>query len=188
MNKILLLIFYIFIGTSVSAALINDNIVDLILKDKTIERPEIHEVYNYQNMEKLPIRLRIIKRISSEKNIYEGQQILFRVQSSVYYKGNLVVERGTIVNARVETIVKSGMNGIPAGIVLGSFKIGDIPKSKLTDVYELQGQDRSLWVYPLKWALTILPPSGSLTNFIKGGHAKLEEYKTIEIYYYPNWI
>ena len=39
----------------------------------------------------------------------------------------------------------------------------------------------------MKWALTILPPSGSLTNFIKGGHAKLKTNEVIELYYYPDW-
>ena len=72
---------------------------------------------------------------------------------------------------------------------LSQYNVGDIiPKGQITDSFEIQGQDRSLWVYPLKWALTFLPPTGSLTNFIKGGHAKLKEDKTIEIYYYPNWI
>ena len=54
-------------------------------------------------------------------------------------------------------------------------------------MYEVFGQDRSLIVFPLKWALTILPPTGSLTNFIKGGHAKVKTNKTITLYYHPNW-
>ena len=80
------------------------------------------------------------------------------------------------------------MNGIPASIIVGNFEVENIPKGQISDSFEIRGQDRSLWVYPLKWALTILPPTGSLTNFIKGGHAKLKENKTIQIYYYPEWI
>ena len=79
------------------------------------------------------------------------------------------------------------MNGIPASIIIGSFDIPNIDTNKLTYSYEIVGQDRSLWVYPLKWALTFLPPTGTLTNFIKGGHARLKENDTVELYFYPNW-
>ena len=88
---------------------------------------------------------------------------------------------------KVETIINSGMNGIPASIIFGDFKFENIDSAKVTDTYEVYGQDRSLWVFPLKWALTFLPPTGTLTNFIKGGHAKLKDNETIEVYYHPNW-
>ena len=73
------------------------------------------------------------------------------------------------------------------GIVFDDFEIEGVPKSKITQTYEVFGQDRSLLVFPLKWALTILPPTGSLTNFIKGGHAKVKLDDDITIFYYPNW-
>ena len=79
------------------------------------------------------------------------------------------------------------MNGIPASIILKNFEIENIPKSKLSNTYELFGQDRSLIVFPLKWALTWLPPTGSLTNFIMGGHVRLKPRKKITIYYFPEW-
>lgn len=80
------------------------------------------------------------------------------------------------------------MNGIPASIIFGDFKFENIDKNKIDYTYERFGQDRSLWVFPLKWALTILPPTGSLTNFIKGGHARLKTNKVIQLNYYPEWI
>ena len=55
------------------------------------------------------------------------------------------------------------------------------------NVSEKFGLDLSLLVFPIKWALTFLPPTGSLTNFILGGHASIKENKIIELYYYPNW-
>ena len=72
---------------------------------------------------------------------------------------------------------------------IGDFiiRINNIKKGQLSQSFEIFGQDRSLFVFPLKWALTPLPPTGSLTNFIKGGHAKLSENKTITIYFYPEW-
>ena len=79
------------------------------------------------------------------------------------------------------------MNGIPASIIFDNFKIQGISSSQLDESFEVFGQDRSLWVFPLKWALTPLPPTGSLTNFIKGGHVKVKRGKILTIYYHPHW-
>lgn len=188
MNKILILMFSILIGTSAFGELITDEFVNATLKGKNFEKPETHLKYNYIGTERIPVSLRITKKISSETKVSEGQDVTFKVRSDVYYKDKIIFEKGTIVPAKIETIIRSGMNGIPASIIVGNFEVENIPKGQISDSFEIRGQDRSLWVYPLKWALTILPPTGSLTNFIKGGHAKLKENKTIQIYYYPEWI
>ena len=80
------------------------------------------------------------------------------------------------------------MNGIPASIVFEDFKIDNVENGKLQNTLEVFGQDRSLIVFPIKWALTILPPTGSLTNFIMGGHARIRQGKTFTIYYHPEWL
>lgn len=152
------------------------------------EQPVPHLRYNYQSTEKIPVKLLAQEKINSEKDVYEGQEINFNVKSNVYIDNKILIAKGTPVSARVETIIKSGMNGIPASIIVGNFKIENIDKGKISDFYEIEGQNRSLWVFPLKWALTPVPPTGSLTNFIKGGHAKLKTDKEIVIYYYPDWI
>ncbi len=188
MNKFLILVCCIFIGTSALGQVMTDEFADSTLMDKNIEKPEVHLDYDYQGTARIPVGLRITERISSETKVYEGQEITFKVRSDIYYNGKLVFEKGTVIPAKIETIVKSGMNGIPASIIVGDFEFENIPKGQISDSFEIRGQDRSLWVYPLKWALTILPPTGTLTNFIKGGHAKLKENKTIQIYYYPEWI
>ena len=72
-------------------------------------------------------------------------------------------------------------------IIFDDFQVPNIKPNQITGMYEVYGQDRSLIVFPLKWALTIFPPTGSLTNFIKGGHAKVKTNKTITLYYHPKW-
>ena len=192
MNKFLrflvLIIFMLFIcSESKSYALVQDELVNDTLKNKNFENPYNAYKYNYEDLKRIPIELRVIADIKSEKDITEGETIVFVACHDVYSQGRRVLKKGDYVYAKVETIIKSGMNGIPASIIFGDFKFENIDSSKVSDMYEVYGQDRSLWVYPLKWALTILPPTGSLTNFIKGGHAKLKENHTIEIYYHPNW-
>ena len=192
MNKIqtfLLSLFLLVMGASNSfaAEILNDNLVDTTLKDKNLQKPPVNKHYNYASTRRIPIRLAIIADIKSEKDITEGQTVVFRALNDIWHNRQKKKKKDDLVQAKVETIIKSGMNGIPASIIFGDFKFDNIESSRVLDEYEKFGQDRSLWVYPMKWALTILPPSGSLTNFIKGGHAKLKTNEVIELYYYPDW-
>ena len=186
MNKFVLIILFFIAFCPIS---FGQNIEDELVKETLSNSPIpfVNSSYNYENTDKLPIRLEIVKPIKSELDVYEGQEVEFRVHKRAFFNDNLVIARGTKVTARVGTIITSGMNGIPASIVFDDFEIEGVPKSKITQTYEVFGQDRSLLVFPLKWALTILPPTGSLTNFIKGGHAKVKLDDDITIFYYPNW-
>lgn len=190
MNKILF--FILFLTSLVSAQnvfaqeLLQDELVEQLDKEK-LQKPVAYTNYNFEDTKRIPILLSVIADIESEKELKEGQTVVFRALYDVWHKGHKVVEKNEIVHAKVETIITSGMNGIPASIIFGDFQFNNIDEGTVTDTYETFGQDRSLWVYPLKWALTFLPPTGSLTNFIKGGHAKLKSDKVIELYYYPNW-
>ncbi len=189
MNKIIFTAILLYcISLPCFSEVVRDDFADSYFKDVHVEQPAPHLNYNYENTAKVPIKLHITEDIKDENHVYEGQPVTFRVVSDVVYKGKTVIPKGTTVPARVETIISSGMNGIPASIIFGDFKFENLDADKIDYNYERFGQDRSLWVFPLKWALTILPPTGSLTNFIKGGHARLKTNKIIEINYYPEWI
>lgn len=95
--------------------------------------------------------------------------------------------RGTEALARVETVATQGMNGIPAMIILDRFEIPGLDSAKMKSSYIKKGLNLTYIVLPVKWALTILPPTGSLTNFIVGGPAKVSPKKDVTIYYYPEW-
>ena len=185
MNKI----FYIFIIFSFlcfrACAFVEDEFVNATLKWKEIEKPKANLEYNYQNTKRIPIKMKILEPFKSEKELYEGQIIEFKTSEPVVYKRHILIPIDSIIKARVETIITNGMNGIPASVILGNFEAENIDSKHLTNYYEKFGFDLSLLVFPLKWALTPLPPTGSLTNFIKGGHAKIKKNKEIVIYYYP---
>ena len=187
-KKFLSLILTFLIGSCAFAELLTDDFVDSTIKQQYSPKPAVNEYYDYTSTQKLPIKLSITKDIKSEKELTEGQILSFTVKENIFHNGKIVIAKDTPATARVETLVKSGMNGIPATIILGNFKIQNIKKGQLTEFYEIEGQDRSIIVFPLKWALTFLPPSGSLTNFIKGGHAKIKTKKPITIYYHPDWL
>lgn len=185
MNKLVLFLFLFFICPYCVAEIIQDDVANEL--PKAVMQPYVYEKYNFESTEKVPIQVKIIKEIKSEFDIYEGQFIDFKVIKDVVYKDRVIAKSGDIITARVSVIITPGMNGIPASIIFKDFCMDGAPKSRFINSYEVFGQDRSLLVFPLKCALTILPPSGSLTNFIMGGHAKLNKKKTITIYYYPDW-
>ena len=185
--SVLLLSLLLVSGKCFSADIVKDELVEKTLAGKEFENPYKPYKYNYEDTRSIPVRLSIISDINSEKDIQEGQDIVFIVRNDVYFKGKKIIKKGDWVYATVETILKSGMNGIPASIIFSDFRFEGLESAKFTDTFEKFGQDRSLWVFPLKWALTPLPPTGSLTNFIKGGHAKLKTREVFEIYYHPYW-
>ena len=178
--------FLFLIGLTCQAQPLTDEVADAL--PEAVVQPHIYTDYDFYSTIKIPVKLKVIKDIKSEKDLYEGQFIDFKVVKDVFYEDKLVIRRGTIVPAKVSVIITPGMNGIPASVIFKDFDIHGVKKGQITDSYEIFGQDRSLLVFPLKWALTILPPTGTLTNFIMGGHAKLKVKKPITIYYYPEWM
>lgn len=186
-NKFLLILVLLFtIPASYSANFLQDDFATNSLKNA---KPSYkHTEYNYENTDKVPIKLVISEKIKSEQDLYEGQIVEFKLIRHLIYNNKIIAKRGAIVHATVKMIITSGMNGIPASIIFENFQVPNTQPHQITEMYEVYGQDRSLIVFPLKWALTFLPPTGSLTNFIKGGHAKLKPKKVITLYYHPNWI
>ena len=79
------------------------------------------------------------------------------------------------------------MNGVPAMIIVDNFKSNKIPENKLAGTYIKKGLNLTPLVYPIKWALTIIPLAGTTTNFIKGGNAVIKPDNTVTVYYYPEW-
>lgn len=188
MNKIYVLILILFFTINSASALLKDTVVEEDLATKTFEKPYTNLNYNYNSTEKIPIKLNIVKSVSTKNNgIYQGQVLNFKVKENVFYNHQLILKKGTIVPARVETYIEKGMNGLPATIIIDNFKIPNIPLEKLKCTIIYKGVNLALIVFPIKWALTPIPFAGSTTNFIVGGHAKIKEKNTITIYYYPHW-
>lgn len=187
LGRVFLILVLLFLSFGKSFALTEDELVKTTLSNKNIEKPYTNLDYNYEDTDTVDVKLSVLEDIKNEKYLHEGQIIKFQVVRDVKYQNEIVIKHGTIATARVETIIANGMNGIPASVVLGDFDVEGVPWSKLTSTYEEFGLDLSLMVYPLKWALTILPPTGTLTNFIKGGHVKLKSKNVITIKYHPNW-
>ncbi len=190
MNKFFALIFMFFIFSSVSVfALERDTFIEECLEKRHIEKPVQNLKYDYTEVDKIPIKLQIQTPITTKNDsVVEGQLVDFVVKEDVKYNHSVIVPKGTKVTAVVQTYQSRGMNGIPAIIVLDNFKIPNIEKYKLKDVYIKRGQDRSYIVFPIKWALTLIPFAGYTTNLILGGHAQIKKKHNVVIYYYPKWI
>lgn len=153
--------------------------------------PEIYQNidYDYSSTNRVEVKIQLDgEKISTKKgNAHEGQQVQFRVKRDVKYKGKTIIPKFTIVTGTIQTFITKGMNGIPASIIIDNIKIEGKDNTKVKGTIIKKGVNLSLLVFPLKWALTILPPTGSLTNFITGGNATIDKKTNLTIYYYPNW-
>ena len=153
--------------------------------------PEIYQntQYDYTSTDRVEVKLQLDQdKISTKKgNAEEGQKVQFRVKKDVRYKGKVIIPKFTLVTGTIETFITKGMNGIPACIVIDNLQIEGADHSKIHGGFTKKGTNLSLLVFPLKWALTILPPTGSLTNFITGSNATINKKTNITVYYYPNW-
>lgn len=189
-NKFLLAIAVSFsIITAVySEEFVTDFLADEYTAGKVFEKPQVLRGYDFTDTDFVAIELNSLKTLSTrDKTLHDTQEVELMVAADVYYKDQVIVKKGEIVSAKIETIIPSGMNGIPYYIYLGDFKFENLKSSKLLCHYSKGGVNRMYWVLPLKWSLTFLPPTGSLTNFIKGGHAKITAKDSITVYYFPNW-
>ncbi len=101
--------------------------------------------YNFESTAKIPIKISIDKEILSEKDVYEGQIINFRAVNTVQYNNRTIIKRGDIVSARVKVVISSGMNGIPASIILiilkytGFYLLNWMRLKKFSDKIEVYG-------------------------------------------------
>ena len=194
MNKIFLSFVFVFLSfffvSSIEAKeLLNDEFIENQLQDKELSLPQQNSNYNYEDLRSVKIKLNYVGKpiTTKSENVYDGMQLNFVVKNNVVYNRKTILKQGTPVKAKVSLFRSRGMNGIPGAIIIEDFDIPNIEDGKLLGVYQKTGQDRTLWLLPIKWALTILWPSGYFVNFIVGGHAKLTEKDVITLQYYPNW-
>lgn len=165
----------------------NKRLFTLVLSLLLFTIPAFALEYDFSSTKCIPIRMTIRTELSTKNPVPEGSDVKFKVIEDVIYNGQTIVKRGKIIHAKVGTIITSGMNGFPAEIIVDNFVIPNIDETQLISSYSQSGQNRCLWVYPLKWALTPIPFVGTLTNFIKGGDAYIKPTDIVTIYYYPEW-
>lgn len=189
MNKFLLFVsLVVFSAISVNAEIVHDDFMDKHIETVNIKKPVTNTNYNYESVEKIPIKLKITETINTKHDgVYDEMPLSFFVKEDVRHNGKVIIRKGEVVRANVETYMERGMNGIPAVIIVDNFVIKGISPKKIKGTYITRGLNLSLVVFPLKWALTPIPGVGSLTNLILGGNAKISNRKTVTIYYYPEW-
>ena len=184
MNRLIATLLLLFTSGFALAEPVRDEFVEEWFKDKEINSVLPFNDYNYESIKRIKIILTPDEKISTPKNIQVGQKINMHVKRNVSL-GDSFLKRGTKAEATVEQFTSNGMTGIQATITLGRIKIEGLPSDKLYYYCMKEGQNRTTWIMPLKWAVTWIPFVGSLTNLIKGGQAKLSPSDDFVVYYYP---
>lgn len=189
MNKLICLIFsFLILSSNTSFAIFNDAFIEKKLKNMQLTKPEPNLKYNFESLERIPIKLQIKDNLYTKKDsINEGQKVYFKITEDVFYNNKLIIERGSMAEAKITGYISRGFNGIPATIIINNFKVYGLNSKKLKGIYIKKGLNLTMYVLPIKWALTFLPPTGSFTNLIIGGNAKITKRDKITVYYYPKW-
>ena len=189
MNKFVYTVLLFLFSYSAVLAIQTDTFIESQLSGQIFEKPVAHLDYDYESTDKIIIPLQITNTIASsgKYETYEGDKVEFIIKENVYYAGKLFAKKGTKVTARVEIVLKKGVSGIPGELYLTDFQISGISSGQIMEPILKSGQNRTLWILPLKWALTPLPPLGTFTNIIFGGDAKLKPKNTLKLTVYPNW-
>ena len=189
MNKILLSVisFLIIFSTAVhtAEAEVYEQIPDMPVAP--VSEKVLVKKYDYTNPTRIPIYLHIEKHYRTNGDTKVGDEFTFIAERNVYYNGQLLVKSGEKTTARLTHFLRRGMNGIPSILILEGFQFENLDSRKLDDVFIKRGFDNTLFVLPLKWALTFLYPLGSFTNLVIGGEARISPKDDIIIYYYPEW-
>lgn len=144
--------------------------------------------YDYTNATQIPIYLHIENRYKTNGDTKAGDELTFVVSRDVYHNGQLLVKRGEKTTVKLTHYIRRGMNGIPSILILEGFNFENIDSRKLDARFIKRGFDNTLFVLPLKWALTFLYPLGSFANFVIGCEARISPKDEIIIYYYPDWV
>lgn len=187
MNRFCLLISLLLISVPCySTEVMQDEFVDEWFKDKEIKTVVPYSEYNYADTERIKIQITPVEKLSTPKNVYEGQVVNFVTKRNVRLEDGELLKKGTPVTGVVELYTTNGMTGVQGTITVGQISIPNLETDKLYYYIVKEGQNRTLWIMPIKWALTFIPFVGSVTNLIKGGQAVLSPSDTFTVYYYPN--
>ena len=187
MSKFLiLLLFFLFMPfVCYAEEILQDEFITEWFNDKEITTVEPFTNYNFANTERIKIHITPTEKISTPKNVYDGQVVNFVIKRNARLDNATLLKKGTPLTGVVELYTTNGMTGVQGTITIGQISIPNLDSDKLYYYIVKEGQNRTLWIMPIKWALTFIPFVGTVTNLIKGGQAVLSPSDTFVVYYYP---
>ncbi len=162
--------------------IIEDNLAKNNLKIKDVRMSKAKNIYDFSKAQ-IPIKLKVIKNLTTKHQILEGDSILFKTVEDITI-GDETLPKGTKIIGRVETISKSDKMGTPANIVIDNFYVENNPDICFYGHISKTGANRSIWVYPLYQAGNIMfYVAGFVFVPIHGGHAKITPNETYTVFY-----
>lgn len=161
---------------------IEDNFAKNNIDRKSISAIRTKSIYDFTKKQ-IPVRLKIIKNVTTKRNLAEGDKIVFKTTDEVMINGRLL-PKGTKVIGNVETISESDKMGTPFTVIIDNFHLEDNPDVYFYGNISKTGANRSIWVYPLYQAGNIcFYVAGFAFVPIHGGHAKVHQNETFTVFY-----
>lgn len=146
--------------------------------DRTIQTKKVKSLALMESDKMTPVYVKIKHPFTTKSKTDEGEYVEFELIKDVQIKDKLY-PKGYTVKARVETISRNESMGVPSDLIVGSFKIDEIP---LYGEINKTGANRSLWVSPLVYGTCWFFGVGLLFIPVRGGHAKLNPKETFTLY------
>lgn len=163
-----------------------DNLAEKTLAGKTFEIPTANLDYDYSDSKYAIVKIRPISQIRTNKDAAaDGDIVKFKVVEDVIYEGKLILTKDSEISAVVENVSPNGKMGVPAHLVISRFSSPILEEKTLDCTINRQGQNRSLWVYPLSYVLMPFMGAGFPITFIRGGNVNIKPDEVIQIYYRP---
>lgn len=141
-------------------------------------KPDVFPKRVYTEENGVPVQIKIKSDLTTKSQPEEGEYLKFETVSDVKFK-NHFYPKGTLVQARVENVSMNQAMGVPADLIIGSFKLGN---TVLEGEVKKTGANRSLWVYPCTYGGMMFFGAGLLFMPIRGGHAKIKTTETFTLY------
>lgn len=166
--------------------IIEDTFVKNSIDLKNLTLLKRKNIYDFSK-EQIPIELKVIRNVSTKRDLKEGQTVVFKTIKDVIINGK-VLPRGTKVTGKVEMVSESDKMGTPFNIVIDNFNIKN-PENTNDSInfhgtISKAGANRTIWVYPLYQAGNlVLYVAGFAFVPIHGGHAKLLTNETYTVFY-----
>lgn len=155
----------------------------LVLVDKqTITKPKTDLVYDFDNLEKIIIPIKISKQITSD-NVQTGEIITFKTVKDIKVNPKITIPTGTNVVASASYVSPRQIKGEGGILLVENFKIDGFPDLQPQGKIHVYGKNIAMLITGTAKVVNMFTFVGGYPLYmIKGQNAKIGTEQVFEIY------
>lgn len=155
----------------------------LVLVDKqNIIKPRTNLVYDFDNLEKIIIPIKISKQITSD-NVQTGETITFKTVKDIKVNSKIIIPAGTNVVASASYVSTKQIKGEGGILLVENFKIDGFPDLQPQGKIHVYGKNMAMLITGAAKVVNMFTFVGGYPLYmIKGQDAKIRAGQVFEIY------